>query len=101
MRGLAGAIASLINIGSMAAFAEPHHTRRGRKSNRYPSGGNRAHAPFNTEADAVRAVRRAKRWLRNQSKGPEHIPPRHIFVNAELAVAQYGEGVAQLADDIV
>ena len=58
-------------------------------------------ALFNTEADAVRAVRRAKRWLRNQSKGPGHIPPRHIFVNAEMAVAQFGDGVAQLAADIV
>lgn len=51
-------------------------------------------APFNTREDGERAIRRAKRWLRNQSKGPLQVPPRHIFVNAELAVAQFGDDIA-------
>lgn len=87
MRGLAGAIAAALHT------AAAPHTRRGRKSNRYPWGGGRR-ARFNTEADAARAVRRAKRWLRNQSTGPEQVPPAHIYANAEHAVAQYGDGIA-------
>lgn len=53
-----------------------------------------ANAPYNTEADAARAILRAKRWLRNQSTGPLHVPPSHIYRNAELAVAQFGDDIA-------
>lgn len=51
-------------------------------------------SPYATEADAKRAIVRAKRWIRNQSKGPLHAPPNHIYFNAELAAAQFGDSVA-------
>lgn len=67
----------------------PHHMRRGVKSNRYPRGSEPA--MFNTREDGERAIRRAKRWLKHQSRGSEDVPPRHIFQNAELAAFQFPE----------
>ncbi|MBI1316391.1 hypothetical protein GC167_05965 [bacterium] len=90
MRGIGAATASALGVGGLIG-STPHHLRRGRKSNRHPSGGKPA--MLNTRADGERAIRRAKRWLRNQSTGPEHIPPRHIFKNAELAAFQFGDDI--------
>lgn len=93
MRGLIGMAAAALALSTDLTYT--HHTRRGRKSNCYPVGRRYGHAPFASEADAARAVRRAKRWLRNRSAGRDHVPPAHIRVNAEVAVAQFGQ---QLAD---
>lgn len=97
MRRLAGAFEALA-VGeyfSNHALGAPH-TRRGVKSNKYPMGARGKFAPFNSEADAGRAVTRAKRWLKNKSKGPLDRPPSHIYQNAELAVAQFGDDIAKL-----
>lgn len=53
----------------------------------------RTPAMFACETGAANAIRRAKRWLRNQSRGPLDIPPRHIFRRAELAAFQFGDSV--------
>jgi hypothetical protein len=102
-------------FGAAPINAVVHHQRRGVKSDRmfqqlgYYSGKKTRRyvpsqvagyvptatfAPFNSEADARRAIVRGKRWLRNQSKGPLHVPPSHIYANAEHAVAQFGKHIA-------
>lgn len=97
MRGMGSFIgAALLAAGDMfksAQRTDPAFTRtRGRKSNRWARG--KKPALFNTREDAERAIRRAKRWINNQSKGPHDVPPAHILRNAELAAFQFGDDIA-------
>ena len=51
----------------------------------------RGFARYNTPEDGARAIHRAERWLKNQSKGPNDKPPFHILMNAHLADQQFGK----------
>lgn len=81
-------IHNLLGLAAIAAATEPTYVRVKRpRTHQRPwivTG-----ALFNTEADARRAIKRAKRWLKYQSRGPADVPPRHIFANAELAAFQF------------
>lgn len=49
-------------------------------------------APYNTRADAERAVRRAERWLRSRRHAAGEARPGHIGVNMAKADRQLTAG---------